>query len=517
MVKNNKAFLLTSLIISMGSLSALSSDTVRDEQFYSMSPLEAAPALIPMCELQETVTLSGPKHSCTYSDYLTYPSCHPMNPTLPKDKPRLGLNADNSSEQCSFMSSLVSGDFLDEAMKPIENHDPRCTGNACQAVCDKDCDNLFISELYESYLIKFSLESAALTNEILRIYRKIFDKFDRQQLLSAYEHWLHEPPLFPVNQKERDWSQYRKDVALKNIIGISHDPTNVLLGGDFLKQLQYELPDDFKAKRDYMFNSVLKKARGYRTNSKKGREGLTEAQIGITSFDLADLKLKPEYYETTKWMHPGRSQCDTAPLQGMYQNEAFKKFIPLKCGISGSTNFWIWTALYSGVNLTPEEMRLFVLSAYIVLGADGGHSLMEVLSSATMSAIYMKHYATYSDDLTLTPYIRNSNFARNLYEITKDINPIGNGEMQCIDFDEIAQQVYLGIRYQPFNDTKNPNKTEISHRKQIEAFFLRENSRFAKPFGDYGAFLDKIPQLDKVRRKVAKKLKQYVHDYCGEK
>lgn len=474
--------------------------------------LNANNALIPICKRE--VGLSMSRNMCTSSELLEYRSCFPPTPSLIGETPRLGLNTDNISDQCGYMSHILAEDFVDDAKSKLEKHVTECTGTSCIPTCDQDCNDLYLSELYESYLIRFSLESKDLADEILAIYQKIFKKFGKDSLEASYKKWIAEPALFPVNQKDRDWTNYKKEVALKNIIGVSHDPTNILLSADFLKQLQYELPDEFRAERDYMFNNVLKKARGYRTNSKKGREGRVERLIGITSFDLDDLALKSKYYEIKKWMHPGRSQCDTSPLQGMYQNEAFNKSIPLKCGISGSTNFWIWTALFSGVNLTPEEVRLLVFSAYVVLGADGGHSLMEVLSSATMSSIYMKHYDQYSQERILTPFIRNSNFAKNLYEVTKDINPIGNEQAMCIDFDRVAKDIYSKTRYEAFNDKQRPEEKEISHRKEIEAFFLSENGRFVKPFGDYASFLDKLPQLAKIRKQAMKKVKQYIKNYC---
>ncbi len=498
----------------IASLPSIGAGILLDEASHSEARTELSLNFSDMCKVELPSKVFVPKDMCLPSYAISYRNCYPNYPSLPNDTPRKGVNTEKESKQCAFMSNLISGDYLDEMIGTIEKHDPNCAGNQCQSSCDMDCDNLYVSELYESYLLKFALQSRELSSEILRIYRKVFHKFGAKDLNVAYEHWVNEEPLFPVSQKSRDWMQYKKEVALRDIIGVSHDPTSILLGGDFLKVLQYGLSDEFRAERDYMFNSILKKARGYRTNSKKGREGLTEAQIGITSFDLGDLEMRSDFYENKKWLHPGRSQCDTSPVQGMYQNEAVSRFIPLKCGISGSTNFWIWTALYSGVNLTPDEVRLFLLSAYIVLGADGGHSLMEVLSSAAMSAIYMKHYETYSKDLTLLPFIRGSNFAKNLYEVTKDINPIGNGEFMCIDFDAVANDIYSHGKYRMFNDTRNPDSVEIGHRKEIEAFFLRENARFIRRFGDYTTFLDKIPELNKIRRKVGKKLKQYVQNYC---
>jgi hypothetical protein len=478
--------------------------------------LVSAVLLLSVSALSLPTTKDLPRFErCILKSDLVYPISDPKYRYLHKDKPRVGENNDRLSSQCDFMSELILGENLSKALLSIEKHDAQCVGSECKVECDRDCDNRLITELYESYLIKFALESENLTSRILRLYKKVFKMFESDELRKTFETWVKEEPLFPVNQKDRDWSLYNKDAILEHLTGISHDPTSTLLSADFLKQLQYSLTDEFKSVRDYMFNHVLKKMRGYRTNSKKGREGKVEANIGITSFDFDDLKLDPTYYPLQKWPHPGRSMCDTEPVQGMYQTEAVQKFVPIKCGISGSTNFWIWTALFSGVNMTQEEVRLYILSAFIVLGADGGHSLMEVLSSATMSAIFMKNYEKYSPYSTLTKYLRQSNFADNLYEVTKDINPIGNRPFACIDFDRIANHIYSGDRYESFNDKKNPPTTEIDHRKELESFFLMENNRFVQPFADYASFLDKIPSLNKLRKKVILKLNKYARDYCS--
>lgn len=432
-----------------------------------------------------------------------------------RDRPREGKNTDRISTDCAYANNFASENNVDAVTTILEKHDAKCVAKECPEECDRDCDNRFMTELYESYLIKSALDSPGLTADIIAVHQKIFSGFDKGELEKAYAAWKDKEPQFPVNQKNRDWS-YSTQIAKADLAGLTHDPTSLLLSADFLKLLQYYLPADFTNVRDYMFNNILKKARGYRTNSKKGRLGKVEAQIGITSFDLDDLLLTSNFYAPKKWLHWGRTACDTSPNQGTYQHEVTKKFIPLKCGISGSTNFWIWTALFSGADLSVDETRLLILSAYIVLGADGGHSLMEVLSSATMSAIYMKHYEKYSKDKYLTPFLSKSNFAKNLYEVTKDINPIGNSDFICTDFDTIAKHVYDRDRYEVFNDLREPEDKEIQHRKEIESFFLQENDRYQKPFGDYTAFLDQVSQMSEHRKFTGNKLREYVGKYCKD-
>ena len=215
-------------------------------------------------------------------------------------------------------------------------------------------------------------------------------------------------------------------------------------------------------------------------------------------------------------MHPGRSKCRTTPLQGMYQHEAERVNIWIECGISGSTNYWIWTALFSGVNLTLRETRLFLLSAFMVLNADGGHSLMEVSSSATMSAIFWKDYLTYSKDRTLAPYINGSDFASNLYQITKDINPLGNRDIITIDIPKIANDIFnKKEKAYPYRSNTNivpPEEAKL--RMTIESYMLQENSRANMQFGTYSTFLNQLPEISNIRVKTINKLREYVQKYC---
>ena len=400
------------------------------------------------------------------------------------------------------------------------------------------------------------IQSIDVTYDVVELYNQIFESFDPVAVERQFLEWVRlDPPLFPSDQKNRDWSLHKKASILKNMIGLSHDPTKILLSGGFLKQLQHILPKRFTTIRDYVFNNILKRARGYRTNSRN--RDVEESQIGITSFDLDALDYEKTWYPIKPWKHPGRSICGTLPLQGMYEHSSLKHFVPLKCGISGSTNFWIWTALFSGVNFTLKQTRLFILSAFIVLGVDGGHSLNEVLCSCTLSAIYWKHYSRFAKDDYLSKFIQGSTFARNVYEITKDINPIGNQPTICINWDRIARQIYdndccspsgkdgynrgrqyssprrsspsrnqttsaydpncpmsFNCHYPSFNDKKIPEDSTLA-RQQIEAWFLMENKRYKKPFAHYEVFLNQFGrEINEINDLAINTLVRYIRQYC---
>ena len=399
-----------------------------------------------------------------------------------------------------------------------------------QRTCDQDCHDVFLQQLYESYLIKDALEDFTVSTFLLTAFHKVFMAMRRKlnaQTPGLYDRVLREwiantqHVFFPVSQQNRDWSLYKNPYMIANLAGVEHDPTEILLAGNFLKALNFFLPPDLVRVRDYAFNNLLKRVRGYRTN--QFQRNKQEAQSGIVNFDFSDLVLPHPYYPVKPWRHPGRSQCDTEYLQGTYQHEALERAIPLECGVSGSTNFWLWTILWSEAELSFEEAHMLVFSAFLILGADGGHSLNEVLSTATITADFWKEYETYSSDKTFAKLF-SSPFAKQLFRMTENINPIGSKAFITIDPKVIGKKIYTTACYaQPENakvcpyvfqnDTQTPTKKEIELRQQIEAFFTLH--RRNKPFGDYAVLLDQIPFLAPIRQSSMRQMQNYIRRYCS--
>jgi hypothetical protein len=452
---------------------------------------------------------------------IVYPISQNIQPTLQKPtkgetkKPQYRVSGD----ECALVNALRDkSKTLKEKQRVIENK--LISANSSPNVsCDLDCASIYISQLYESYLIKHVLQNMQLSSAIIAIYQDVFAAIDPTSAFVA-EWGNSSKSMFPANQKNRDWQLYNTPFSLTDTAGITQDSTRVLLSGDFLKHLQDLIPAPFKAERDRAFNTILKRMRGMRINHKfkagDPRGSAMEKQIGILNMDYPPLTLEGRYYDLKPWEHPGRMRCGTNPLQGMFQHAAYDLFVPLECGLSGSTNFWVWTALFAQVNMTLEETRLYLLSAFIVLGGDGGHSLMEVLGSATVTAIYWHEYARYSKSDFLIKYLKGSNFADNLYEVTKTVNPMGSEPVIPIDRQKIGDLIYnSGDEYfEYFNDAAKLPAAEIKKRQEVEAFFLGSGDRRQYDFGNYGAFFDTIPDLAPLREKTIQNLIAYTAEYC---
>lgn len=438
-------------------------------------------------------------------------------------------------DKCHYVSVLRDpGLSFDQKQDIIEKH---VLVDSEAKVCDQDCNDYFIQQLYESYLIKSCLENFSFNSQIMIVYHKVFDAMKRKLGSDKYnkiaKEWVAnvEHNYFPVSQQNRPWKNYTNPYVLFNLGGVDIDPTSLLLAGNFMKTLSTVLPADYKALRDYSFNSILKRIRGYRTNQRNRmikKDYKKESQVGIVNFDFPELDIKLPYFKNQPWKHPGRSQCDVGYLQGTYQHEAYNRSIPLECGVSGSTNFWLWTIVWTEIDLTLTESALLVFSAFLILGADGGHSLNEVLTTATLDAIFWKDYLQYSKDKTFAK-IFDSSFAQHLYTITKSINPVGHGEFIPIDYSEIAHKIfnfnkdcidpkYLSDKkkchYYLFDDKSILPSDEIDRRKELEAFFAY--NRCDLSFGDYQQLYQflTIPEFNSIRNGVIKKVEQYVKTYC---
>lgn len=98
-----------------------------------------------------------------------------------------------------------------------------------------------------------------------------------------------------------------------------------------------------------------------------------------------------------------------------------KAGIPLVCGLSGSANIATWSLLLSKNDLSPDQVRHFLIGTWSVLCMDGGHSLQEVLSTV--------HLAVEHTSRKLEPHPSISlNTLNSLKKVTEEMDPLGDGK-----------------------------------------------------------------------------------------
>ena len=138
-------------------------------------------------------------------------------------------------------------------------------------------------------------------------------------------------------------------------------------------------------------------------------------QVGITYIYHPALRRRlknfPDY-PIQPWLHPGNAQCKM-PYWGKWgekirigreQNNIWSSYM---CGISGSTNFMLFSYILAIANIgtsNPEANAkdLFTLAVAILTG-DGGHNVREVIYGITLSIILLN---TLFNELNLE--LRNS-------------------------------------------------------------------------------------------------------------
>jgi hypothetical protein len=385
-------------------------------------------------------------------------------------------------------------------------------------VCDVDCDNLRIQEVYESFFIKYMLEDPSLSERILRVHEKVFAGL-RRRSPTAFERvsrqWRSKPSQFPVNQKG-------------NYTSVA---TSVPLSAGLLKTMALDktvVGESLVSMREYIFEAVMHRTRGYRTNQKGRFEpGTTkykkETQVGIANFDYPELELMtPEGARPAAWMHPGRSQCKVSVIQSSYQRASVQRDLVQACGVSGSTNFWVWTALSSGADLSESEVRLLLLSAYVTLGGDGGHSLQEVLSSAALTSVVFQASLRYAPSSDLAELVRSSTFAASLARVTYRSNPLGvfQGSVrplstrvdEQVDLDEVGRKIFAR-EYKAVPDTRSLTVKEQELRRELEAFFMQGRRHF--PFSRSQDFWGNIPGAPEAEQAAVRAVNAYKSRYCS--
>ena len=437
------------------------------------------------------------------------------------------LQGDTPSEQCGFAEMLASNLSLRLKQEYIESHIHR-TG---ETTCDSRISNVRIQEIYESCVVKRIMEDRRISQRMLEVNVKIFRCFEKINPVGyklTFAKWLstaNDVVLFPVSQKKRDWKLYVvprnkhefvNPSVIKDIIGLDHDPTAIVLSCSFLKSIATDLlPVSVQEERDYFFKHIASRIRGYRTNQANrfypGQNGIyrIEKQVGISQIDTGMLDLKTRYYDAERWMHPGRSKCNTEPVS-TFAKTSQTYDMPVACGLSGSVNFWVWTALIANVDLSEDEIRMFLLSAAVVLCADGGHTFKEVYASATLSAIYFHYYSRYSKNISLKAYC-NTKYAKGLYNVTRNLNPIGNTPSTHMKRSAIGSAIYdknSSMTKMPHQDSLKPNIEKEQTRENLEGFFGYRRKHLE--FANFSTILDHIPGLQPHRIQSTRELIEYV-------
>lgn len=134
------------------------------------------------------------------------------------------------------------------------------------------------------------------------------------------------------------------------------------------------------------------------TNFKSNNVGISD----IITQDLVRSINDNENLPVEKWIHPAKSQC-FVPYFGGYgamikkyrEHEGNNKYSSLKCGISGSVNYFIFLYLLNTIvsedkSLQYNPKRLLILMTMILAG-DGGHNVREVIFGTASVIIVLRH------------------------------------------------------------------------------------------------------------------------------
>lgn len=432
-------------------------------------------------------------------------------------EPEPGVQELLPSRECAYSAAVRRGGgeryWLDQHwLRP----------DARVGACDRDCSNARVQELYESFLIKTLLEDEAVAAAILAVHGKVLAGLRARApvaFAARVSTYAAAPPNFPVAQKQ---------------LPATTPTLKVLQSADFLKHMATDaaVMGEVGEWRDYIFEAVMHRVRGFRTNQRKRRtrDGAApvENQVGIALVDVPALELAEPGVEP--WMHPGRSKCDAeSRVLSTYQRNSVERGVPLICGLSGSTNYWVWTALASGADLSEAEVTALLLSAYLTLGADGGHSLQEVASSAALSAILFDRAERYAPESALAAAARASTFAASLYAATADVNPLGYEPLlgggfgaahpldtRMVPADEEATGLKIfGRRYRKHTDAYNHSESidDKLSREELERFFLR--GRRTKAFASYEDVLVGVGSAGvRAREAAVRAVRVYQQRFC---
>lgn len=314
-------------------------------------------------------------------------------------------------------------------------------------ICAKECQNSTLQGVYESFLAKSVIQFESQLNVLnsASLFRKIFDQ--QKELFKKYQEninllWQSNSyKLYPVAQ--------RRPKTPEDIQKFLEHPSDIPLALDYF-MTTYGLPRNntiplfsalFKDQpeamhltktQDSCYANQISTIRGTRYQSyQKAIQNLPASnQSGIVSqLDIPSLRL---HITDQPWVHAGKSKGILPNSSQFVRNSAIAG-IPVVCGVSGSTNIALWSLLSLKLDLSPAELRLFLLATWATLCADGGHSLQEVLSAGRIVSDYI---ATHGSDVidpqhsTLLKDVLSKKTVAALNDVTSKFS---NGNSQLID------------------------------------------------------------------------------------
>jgi hypothetical protein len=386
-----------------------------------------------------------------------------------------------NGESCSYSSLLTAASHQDPStwdsfFSIIENHEfyhPNLirTGEELDSrPCPNKCNNKSINSIYESLIVKHLLKNEDATKKMASVMKKVLqslsekmgnDGFSFQESIS---NWIPIDDIFPVIQKKTILYPFsEKDQDFKRILLNLDSP---LLQFDYFMSIYKAKRNGFYIKsRNRFFNQIGRRLRGYRSNKEEDRSEFN-SQIGIAKFDSPLLEASPnEGYSS--WKHWGRHNCIVDEKKSIYSRSATQFGIPLACGLSGTTNIALWGLLSNQVDLTVEEFRVFLLTIWTILCADGGHSLQEVLSMSKILSIYLGEFMIEHPELQDRFSLKT---IQSLEKVTQGIRPLGpTGPKIELDHEEKCSKIHEKMfnPRSPYAKIEAPERLESSPEEQI--------------------------------------------------
>jgi hypothetical protein len=477
----------------------------------------------------ETLILNEPDKSCLYQSFFSKLDNFDSNTKESAFKllENHEINRDGSCEKCSEHAEIK------EIYKTLDLNNKNCKS---------ECSDVGSHAVYESIFAKNILRSDSLNKPIAKVLYKVLNSL-KNQMNEKYrskgdafeisvQNWLknrNKKIAFPVIQKQI----YRKktppskypttELYLKSFL--SEEDGNFGFQLDYLmfnakSADQFGILQELKEERDYYFNAIVRRLRGYRGNRPEFKR-VNRKHYGIARFDVAELEMPKDAYGYS-WLHWARDACINDAEGSLYSRTVTQLSIPLACGISGTTNMLLWSLFFSKAELDENEMRLFLLATWAVLCADGGHSLQEVLTSAKILSQYLKEVIQHNDTLknnismkTLDVLVAVTKKVSAITVFSENKASIGDGAVKVSE--NLKSKAYdsPGIHESKVSDLSDGEK---NIRIELETYIL-SHAESGEQFGKYfDSFFSNIkdPNFWSVREASQVEFQAYFNKYCSK-